>query len=140
MSWKDVLVVAALAAAFSQALAQSNEKANSPSAKAASGLQNPLLKVGEPFLLARSRILRSGWRPMRIPRDYEYIGTERELAERNFLEVAYCSIDRGSLCVLYYRKGSSCLRVGTVGEQLKYMKITYWATECPSADELPGSP
>ncbi len=83
MSWKDVLLVAALAAALSQASAESNEKANSPLIKAASGFQSPLLKVGEPFLVARSRLLRSGWRPMRIPREYEYIGTEKELAERN---------------------------------------------------------
>ena len=140
MSWKYVLAVATLAAASSQVFAESSEKANASSAKAVLESKSPLLKVGEPFLAARARILRFGWNPLPIPRDYEYIGTEKELAERKFLEVAYCSIDRGSLCVLYYRRGSSCLRLGTVGEQLKYMKITYWAEECPSAEELPDSP
>jgi len=99
--------------------------------------QNLSLKVGEPFLTARAKILRSGWRPMRMHSndDYEYSGTDRILAERRFLEVDYCSTDAGSLCVLYYSKGTKCLRLGTVGEQLKYMEVTRWSEECPIVEE-----
>ena len=97
------------------------------------GVESPSLKIGEHFLSARSKILRSGWRPMRMHGndEYEYSGTERILADRKFLEVDSCSTDAGSLCVLYYSKGTRCLRLGTVGEQLKYMEVTQWNGECP---------
>jgi hypothetical protein len=63
--------------------------------------------------------------------EYEYSGTEKVLVDRKFLEVDSCSTDAGSLCNLYYSKGTRCLRLGTVGEQLKYMQVTQWSGECP---------
>ena len=65
--------------------------------------------------------------------DYEYTGAEKELADRQFLEVDACSIDAGALCILHYHKGTKCLRVDTVGEQLKHMTVTRWTNECPVA-------
>jgi hypothetical protein len=131
MKSKYLLMVPVLALAFSQVSAKPSDegKTNVPGATLSS--QSLSLKVGEPFLAARSRILRSGWRPIGTYRDYEYIGTEKELIDRKFFEVAYCSMDAGSLCVLYYRKGTQCLTVGTVGEELKFMKVTRWSGECP---------
>jgi hypothetical protein len=131
MKSKYLLMAAALALAFSQVSAKPSEepKTNVPGATLSS--QSLSLTVGEPLLAARSRILRAGWRPTRTYRDYEYIGTEKELIDHKFLEVAYCSMDAGSLCVLYYRKGNQCLTVGTVGEELKSMKVTRWGGECP---------
>jgi hypothetical protein len=91
------------------------------------------LKTGAPFLQARARIIKSGWKPIQVHSHdtYEYSGTETILANRGFLEVASCSVDAGSLCILYYKKASQCLRLDTVGEQIKYMRITNWTNECP---------
>ena len=63
---------------------------------------------------------------------YEYSGAEQRLAERNFFEVDFCSVDRGALCVLYYAKGNACLRIDTTGEQVKWMRVTRWSNECPT--------
>lgn len=85
MSWKYVLVAVTMAAASSQASAEPSEKANSPLVKAALGLQSPLLKVGEPFLVARSRIpehLRSRSAHARSSCDAPYSFTRGEVAAR----------------------------------------------------------
>lgn len=113
-----------------------SERSNSQ-AKTTPNFESPSLKVGESFLSARAKILRSGWHPipMHANENYEYWGTERVLSDQKFLEVDFCSIDAGSLCVLYYIKGTKCLRLGTVGEQIKYMKITGWTAECPIVEE-----
>lgn len=131
---KYVLLMAGIVSTLllMSAEAQSKTKYNQTTITLSLGI--PSLKVGEPFLSARSKILKAGWRPIRMHsnEDYEYSGTERLLAERKFLEVDYCSTDAGSLCVLYYRKGRQCLRLGTVGEQLKCMEVTRWSAECPA--------
>lgn len=103
-----------------------------------SGISNLNLKIGEPFLRARTRIVKSGWTPNPIhSKDhYEYSGAEKRLAERGFLEVDMCSVDAGANCILYYTKGSKCLRVDTVGEQVKQMTVTRWTDEC-AADRPP---
>jgi hypothetical protein len=91
------------------------------------------LKVGEAFTQARARIIKSGWKPIRMHQgnDYEYDGTERELADRRFLEVDFCSTDAGALCVLYYSKADKCLRLHTKGEQIRSMRIASWENACP---------
>jgi hypothetical protein len=91
------------------------------------------LKVGEPFIRARSRLIKSGWKPIRMHRNdgYEYSGTEKNLAERNILEVDGCSIDAGVLCIFYYSRLTKCLRVDTVGEQVAHITVTKWTDECP---------
>lgn len=91
------------------------------------------LRVGESFLKARARIIRRGWKPIRMHKNdnYEYDGAEKRLVESKFLEVDSCSIDAGANCILYYRKAASCLRLDTVGEQVKEMEVTRWTNECP---------
>lgn len=91
------------------------------------------LHEGMSFLRARARLIKSGWvpTPMHTNDQYEYSGAEKRLIERNFREVDFCSIDRGALCILYYAKESSCLRIDTVGEQVESMRVTRWTEECP---------
>jgi hypothetical protein len=91
------------------------------------------LKVAEPFLAARARILKFGWKPVRMHKsdNYEYSGAEVRLVERKFFEVYGCSTDAGVNCILYYRKPQQCLRLDTVGEQVAYMTVTRWTNECP---------
>lgn len=103
-----------------------------------SGTTNLDLKVGEPFLRVRTRIVKSGWKPNPVhgKDNYEYSGAEKRLAERGFLEVDTCSVDAGANCILYYTKGSRCLRIDTVGEQVKQMTVTRWTDEC-AADRAP---
>lgn len=100
-----------------------------------SNVKSAGLKSGEPFTKARSRLVKSGWEPIRRHRSdrYEYLGTEKELAGRGFMEVESCSVDAGSLCIFYYRRASSCLRVDTRGERIDYMKVTRWTNECPES-------
>jgi hypothetical protein len=92
------------------------------------------LKPGAPFLQARARLIKAGWKPIRVHGNdtYEYSGTEKLLADRGFLEVDSCSTDAGSLCILYYSKASQCLRLDTIGEQIHYMRIRDWMSECPA--------
>jgi hypothetical protein len=127
------LIVMTVVLAFLQASARTQGEADDNQPNIKSGIESPSLKVGEPFLVARTRILRSGWHPTRMHsnEDYEYFGAEKELADRKFLEVDTCSMDAGALCILYYSKGTKCLRVDTVGEQLNEMKVTRWTDECP---------
>lgn len=131
MNSKYAATATVIALIFSQISAKAGEGPHNDQSNTTSVFGNLSLKVGEPFLAARARILRAGWHPVRMHRDYEYIGTEKELIDRKFVEVAYCSIDAGSLCVLYYRKKTKCLRLGTIGERLSYMKVTRWSEECP---------
>jgi hypothetical protein len=127
------LIVMAVALTFFQSRAKTEGEADNDQSKKSSNIESAPLKIGEPFLVARPRILRSGWRPTRMHSDddYEYSGAEKELADRKFLEVDSCSMDAGALCILYYSKGSKCLRVDTVGEQLNEMKVTRWTDQCP---------
>jgi hypothetical protein len=94
------------------------------------------LKKNEPFLKARARLIKLGWDPVRMHANgsYEYDGAEKRLIEHNFYEVDSCSIDAGAICILYYKKSSMCLRVDTVGEQVKVMKVARWVEECPSSN------
>lgn len=94
------------------------------------------LKAGEPLLRVRSRIIKSGWAPIDVHAggNYEYDGTEKRLVERKFYEVDSCSTDQGSLCALYYKKGSTCLRIDTIGEQVDLMRVTRWEASCPAGE------
>lgn len=98
------------------------------------------IAVGEPLESARSKLIKQGWKPTRMHTSdgYEYSGVERELAARNFLELDSCSFD-SSRCILFYSKKDACLRVDTVGEQLKGMTVTLWTDECPDAPSEPDS-
>jgi hypothetical protein len=92
------------------------------------------IAVDEPLVSARSKLIKQGWKPTRMHTNdgYEYSGVERELAARNVLELDTCSFD-SSRCILFYSKKGACLRVDTIGEQLKDMTVTRWTDECPDA-------
>lgn len=111
--------------------------ADSDSSAKAHAMQEVPLKTGEPFLRARSRIIKLGWKPIRIHQNdgYEYSGTEKELAEKKIFEVDACSVDAGVLCSFYYAKAKGCLRINTVGESPDQMNVTQWTIECPSWDD-----
>ncbi|MBX8621080.1 MULTISPECIES: hypothetical protein [Pseudomonas] len=98
------------------------------------------IAVGEPLVSARSKLIKQGWKPTRMHTSdgYEYSGVERELAARDFPELDTCSFD-SSRCILFYSKKGACLRVDTMGEQLKDMTVTRWADECPDAPSAPDS-
>lgn len=125
-----IAVIASLA--FSDAWSKSLGAPDSDQPNVGSSAGRPLLHVGESFLVARARILKSGWHPTRMRRkdNYEFFDIEKELMDRNLREFDSCSMDAGVLCNLYYNKDSKCLQVGTIGEQVDNMKITRWTDEC----------
>ena len=98
------------------------------------------IAVDEPLVSAKSKLIKQGWKPTRMHTSdgYEYSGVERELAAHNFLELDTCSFD-SSRCILFYSKKGACLRVDTMGEQLKDMTVTRWTDECPDAPSEPDS-
>lgn len=98
------------------------------------------IAVDEPLVSARSKLIKQGWKPTRMHTSdgYEYSGVELELAARNFLELDTCSFD-SSRCILFYSKKGACLRVDTMGEQLKNMTVTRWADKCPDSPPAPNS-
>lgn len=89
---------------------------------------------GEALLLARAKLLKQGWRPTRRHSSdgYEYSGAELQLTGHKIFEVDSCSTD-SSRCILYYSKKGKCLRMDSIGEQLRDMTVTRWADECPDA-------
>jgi hypothetical protein len=99
------------------------------------------LKVGEPFLKARTRIIKHGWKPIRMHESdhYEYSGTEKDLVDRGFREVDSCSIDAGVLCTMYYNKKKECLRLETRGEQVNDIRLRLWLKECPTLADFVGA-
>jgi len=92
----------------------------------------PYLKAGQNFTRARTALLKDGWKPISMPvgEHYEYDGIEAELIGRKFTEVDSCSND-SARCVLYYRKNVACLRLDTIGEHVRGMKVVRWTDECP---------
>ncbi len=94
------------------------------------------MHVGESFLPARARLVKAGWKPMRIARgDYVISGAETSLAKMRIYEFESCSMSAGSLCIFYYRKRNTCLRVYTIGEEPRVMKVTGSMKECPKPFE-----
>jgi hypothetical protein len=92
------------------------------------------LQQGALFVSVRARLIKSGWTPVRMHagENYEYGGTEKRLTARHFFEVDSCSTDSGSLCILYYAKDGTCLRVDTAGERVESMRVTRWDESCPN--------
>lgn len=93
----------------------------------------PQLRVSEPFLSARSRLIKQGWAPVHMHEKdgYIYDGAEKKLIGRHIQEVDSCSVDAGVNCIFYYRKRPDCLRIDTIGEQVKDMRVARWTGECP---------
>jgi hypothetical protein len=133
MKLRYAMIAMTVVLTFFEVPARTEGEADNNQPKITSGIESTPLKVGDPFLAVRSRILRSGWHPTRMQSndDYEYFGAERELTHRKYIEFDSCSMDAGALCIFYYSKGTECLRVETVGEQLNEMKVTRWTNACP---------
>lgn len=89
------------------------------------------LSIGASFATTRTGLIKSGWKPAPVHRRHgEDVGTETRYVKKHFVEVDSCSMDMGSLCIFYYRKGPKCLRVDTVGE-FGAMHVTTWENLCP---------
>jgi hypothetical protein len=86
--------------------------------------------VGEPFTKARAKLYAYGWRadPL-VHATGDYVGLERQLVQRGYSEVDYCSVGK-SYCVLQYTKGNACLRLHTEGEKIRSMKVEGWSNDC----------
>lgn len=133
LNFVQIMVVASFVVSMGSS-ARADGASGSSSPNKTSGMEDLGLNVGESFLRARARIIKLGWKPIRMHAhdNYEYTGAEKHLADRKFLEVASCSIDAGANCILYYSKAAKCLRLDTVGEQIVDMKVTRWTNECPT--------
>ena len=94
--------------------------------------QSDGLKEGMSFLQARKSLVREGWQPRKVHTNdgYQFIGTEKTLLQSGIDEVESCAIDH-PYCIFNYRKGASCLRVITIGERTKDLKINRWTNDCP---------
>ncbi len=92
------------------------------------------LRQGAKFTKARTLLIKDKWVPvtMHVNDNYVYDGVEKELIKRKFTEVDSCSND-SSRCILYYTKNSHCLRLDTIGEHVKDMKVVQWSEECPGS-------
>lgn len=128
-----ILLIAIFCTGAIVALADGSQAANDKHGPAG-------ITVGERLVAARSKLIKQGWKPTRMHTSdgYEYSGIERELAARDFLELDTCSFD-SSRCILFYSKKGACLRVDTMGEQLKDRTVTRWRNECPDAPSEPNS-
>jgi hypothetical protein len=109
--------------------------------KQSTAAMNLRLQEGASFVHVRAHLIKSGWKPVRMHagESYEYDGTEKRLADRNFIEVDSCSTDRGSICIFYYAKDGMCLRIDTMGEQVDAMRVTRWDDSCPNEPPQPGA-
>lgn len=87
---------------------------------------------------ARRVILRNGWRPLDLKKDWladeepDCGLLECDLHRRGVIELEGCPTDR-PVCVFYYRKGKSWLQVMARGEDLKDLVVYYWANQGPES-------
>jgi hypothetical protein len=90
------------------------------------------LKEGELFTKTRAQLLRDKWKPipMNLHNKYAYEALAQKLVNQKFTEVEACSVDTSN-CDFFYKKDGKCLRLDTIGEQIKIMKVVQWSNECP---------
>lgn len=95
------------------------------------------LKKGMPYQTAAGELRRSGWSPrtMHAKSEYTYIGIENTMLSHGVKGIESCAGDR-PVCIIRYTKGNMCLRVITLGEEFKDLKIDTWDRECPPKDAL----
>jgi hypothetical protein len=87
----------------------------------------PLTK-GMSLYKARKIILHNGWKPHPVYIG-EHIGVEHELLKNGFKEIEACTEGK-SFCTFNYKKHEQCLRLITVGEEIKDMYVESWDSEC----------
>jgi len=90
------------------------------------------IKKGMPFLSTRTALIKNGWKS-NITNETELVGTEVSLRNRGALEIERCT-EGVQYCEFNYIKNKNCLGVGTVGEEIKDMKIYSWNFEYPKMD------
>jgi hypothetical protein len=91
------------------------------------------LKKDEPFIEARSHLLKEQWKPLKVhlgTEEYISSNVSEDLIKRGFDEAFACSVDTSN-CDFFYEKNGKCLRLDTVGEDIKSMKVVRWSEECP---------
>lgn len=94
---------------------------------------HPALTNGEKFTTARRALIAAHWQPVVPKSRLELIGIETHLLRNGIREFESCSVDGEGYCIFRYRRGPHCLTVLTAGENLEFMRVTSWRTEC--ADE-----
>lgn len=91
------------------------------------------LRKGMPFIAARKMLVHKGWRPINVHEGEgsRYMGgIDGTLIDAHILEVESCAMDK-AVCIFNYKKGNTCIRVFTQGEEIKDMRVTHWKYECP---------
>lgn len=103
---------------------------------AAQGSVVPLTE-GMGFQKARTSLHKAGWhtRTMHVKNQYTYIGTENTMRNHGVRGIESCAIDR-PVCIINYKKGNACLRIFTLGEEFKDLRVDSWSLDCPSKDAL----
>ncbi|MBT1072774.1 hypothetical protein [Pelotalea chapellei] len=88
------------------------------------------LEIGMSIFAARKLLINKGWRPINI-KDKILPNSELEKSFLNahIIEVESCAMDMPS-CIFNYKKGDKCLRLYTLGEEIKDMRVNYWTYDC----------
>ena len=89
------------------------------------------IKEGMPFTQARKALIKNGWKPN--PTYSGEFGVESIIQRKGFNEIESCT-EGVRFCSFNYIKSGDCLGVGTVGEEIKDMKIYSWNFKCPEKD------
>lgn len=128
-----VLICCACCALIAMGVPRMGLGANAHWAREPTSAHETEIRLGESFLKARSRLFKQGWMPIHMHDKDSYVlsGSETLLAQRKIYEVDSCSMDLGVNCIFYYRKRQECMRIDTLGEEVKDMKISRWSRECP---------
>ena len=87
------------------------------------------LKIGEPFVAARAKLLKLGWKPELTHVNDEHEGVENTLIEHKYGEVQSCAMDR-AICILQYKKKHGCLQLYTKNEEIRDLVIQGWNFKC----------
>lgn len=99
------------------------------------------LASGMPFMAARKAILKQGWTPLDLKKNWladeapDCGLLECVLHRRGVVELQGCPTDQ-PVCVFYYRKGKSWLQLMATGEELKDLKAYYWSSQAPATEPL----
>jgi len=89
------------------------------------------IKEGMSFTQARKVLIKNGWKPN--PTYSGEFGIESIIQRKGFNEIESCT-EGVRFCSFNYIKNGDCLGVGTVGEEVKDMKIYSWNFKCPEKD------
>lgn len=89
------------------------------------------IKEGMSFLTARKALIRAGWQPS--PTALGDFGVENAIKRKGFVEIESCTVGV-QFCSFHYTQKERCLRLATVGEEIKQMKVYSWYFDCSEVD------